>query len=229
MQTGLALFLYCLLMGFTISAIGFDEATPEQLEKWFEDDELEHPFDRKSDDGALVFLQTPPAKRVLHSTNTLTIEPHSLKSGWVKIDQCHEQLDPVEMVEVVYRYKEMRGLRITRTSRIGKARVEGQSIQLENVKKGALLCVQVEARILYKQDDGRLLLRNGPFQRRFLDSYFPMHLTLTVSYPDELLSIQDISPAATNGFKIKAEAGLISIDTWFEGQLMIELEFRPTA
>ena len=227
MRTWLNLLLYFFLMGFIVSAMGLDAPTPEQLEDWFEDDQREHQFDRKRDDGVLVFLQTPPDKRTPHSINILTIEPDSLQSGWVKIDQCHEQLDPVEKVEVVYRYNEMRDLRITRSSGIGRARVEGQSIQLENVEKNASVCVQTEARILYKQDDGGLLLRNGPFQRRFLDSYFPMHVTLTVSYPDEYVSLQDINPADTTGLKMKLKQGLIYIDTWFEGKLMIELEFRP--
>lgn len=228
MQTRLILPLYFLLMGSIFPAQGSDEPTPNQLEEWFEDDERDHPYDRKSDDGALVFLHTAPEKRALHSKNLLTIEPHSLQSGWVNIEQCYEQLDPIDTVEVVYRYKEMRELSITKASRIGKARVEGQSIQLEKVEKNALLCVNTEARVLYKQDDGGFLLRNGPFQRRFFDSYFPMHVTLTVSYPRDLLSLQDISPAAGNGFNVNAEEGLVHIDTWFEGKLLIEVEFRPT-
>ena len=128
-----------LLLGLSIASVGTDELTPEQLEQWFENDEREHPYDSKSNDGDLVFLQTPPVKPTLHSTNILAIEPHSLHSGWVKIEQCHEQLDPIEKVEVVYRYKQMRNLRITNSSRIGRARVQGQSIQLEQVAEDASL------------------------------------------------------------------------------------------
>ncbi len=225
MQTKLNLLACFLLMGFAVSAHGLDELTSEQLEAWFEDDNLEHPFDRKSDDGALVFMQAPPAKRALRSRNNLTIEPHSLQSGWVTIDQCYEELDPIEKVEVVYRYNEMRDLRITKIYKIDKANVEEQSIVLQGVEKNALLCVQAEAKILQKQDDGSLLLRNGPFERRFLDSYFPMHVKLTVSYPGELLTFKDISPTATDGFEVKVESGLLHIETWFEGKLMIEIEF----
>ena len=227
MRAYLSLFLYCLLLGLVIAEDASPQLTPQQLEEWFQDDEREHPFDRQSDDGVLVFLASPPAKRTPHSRNILTIQSHSLQSGWVEIEQCHEQLDPVEMVEVVYRYKQMRGLHITKTALIGKAWVEGQSIQLEDVKQGAELCMQAEAKILYKQVDGGLQLKNGPFQRRFLDSYFPMHVTLTVRYPGDRLFLQDVSPIATDGFVVKKEPGTVHIDTWFEGKLVITLGFKP--
>lgn len=219
-----SLFLLCFN-----TAIGANEPTqlsPQELEEWFQDDERFLPYDKKDDDGTLVFLATPPTKRVPHSRNILIIPDHALHSGWVEIDQCHEHLDPILAVEVVYRYKEMRGLRITSYRHIGKAWVDGQSIQLEDVKKGATLCIQAEARILYKQDDGRYILRNGPFQRRFLDSYFPMHVTLTIRYPDHLLTLSNISPVKQAGFDIVKESSTVHIDSWFKGRLFIEVELR---
>lgn len=204
------------------------QLTKEQLEEWFMDDERLHPFDKKSDDGKLVFLTRPPVKRTTWSRNTLTLSPHSLETGWVKIEQCYEQLDPIGEVEVVYRYKEMRGLKLTNHSRIGKAWVEGQSIQLEDVKKGATLCMQAEARILNKQPAGGYVLHNGPFQRRFLDSYFPMHVSLRIRYPREMLSLANVTPAATAGFTVEKQQGLLNIDTWFEGKLVIKIEFKQS-
>lgn len=215
------------LLSMVIAAEKSPQLSPQELEEWFLDDDRLHPFDKKSDGGELVFLKTPPTKRTPHSRNILTIPVHALHSGWVEIDQCHEQLDPIAAVEVVYRYKQMRGLRITKYTHIGKAWVEGQSIQLEDVQKGAMLCMQAEARILYKQTDGRFILRNGPFQRRFLDSYFPLHVTLTVGYPGHVLSFSKVTPVQQAGFEVKKESESVYIDSWFEGQLMVELEFRP--
>lgn len=208
------------------TAIAVDELSPQELEEWFQNDEHLHPYDKNNDDDALVFLRTPPTKRTPHSRNILTIPNHAIHSGWVEIDQCHEQLDPISAVEVVYRYKEMRGLRITRYKHIGKAWVDGQSIQLEDVEKGALLCIQAEARILYKQDNGRFILRNGPFQRRFLDSYFPMHVSMTIRYPAHLLFLSKITPTKQPGFEIKKENTTVHIDSWFKGKLFIEVELR---
>lgn len=219
-------FLFILFLMSTATAEESPQLSPQELEEWFQDDERLHPYDKKSDDGKLIFLKAPPVKRTPFSQNVLTIHEHALRSGWVEIEQCHEQLDPVSAVEVVYRYRQMRGLRIIRYSHIGKAWVDGQSIQLEDVQKGAMLCMQAEARILYKRADGRFILHNGPFQRRFLDSYFPMHVTLTIQYPAHLLYFSKVSPTARTGFEVKKESGLIHIDSWFEGKLMIELEFR---
>ncbi len=223
------LWFICLLLGFSAVANGFEELTAEQLERWFEDDEREHPYDLNNNEGELEFLQRPPAKPTLHSNNILTIEPDSLDSGWVSIEQCHQHLDPIDRIEVIYRYKQMRKLRIITTSRIGKARVQGQSIQLEQVAKDASLCVQAEARILRRQEDGSFILRNGPFQRRFLDSFFPMRVTLTIHYPGELITLQNIKPEPGNGFALKVEQGLINIDSWFAGKLVIEFEFSAVS
>ena len=202
------------------------ELAPQELEEWFQDDERFHPYVKKSDDGVLVFLKTPPAKRTPYSRNILTIPPHALQSSWVEIEQCHEQLDPNPSVELVYQYKHMRGLRITRYKHIGRVWVEGQSIQLEDVQKGAMLCIKTEARILYKQADGQYILRNGPFQRRFLDSYFPMHVSLTVRYPAHLLHFSTVTPVKQAGFEVKLENKTVHIDSLFEGKLTIEIVFR---
>jgi len=227
MRILLSLALPLLLLNTDTAADESPEPSPQELEEWFQDDDRLHPFDKKSDGGELVFLKTPPTKRTPHSRNILTIPVHAVHSGWVEIDQCHEQLDPIAAVEVVYRYKQMRGLRITKYTHIGKVWVEGQSIQLEDVQKGAMLCIQAEARILYKQADGRFILRNGPFQRRFLDSYFPLHVTLTVGYPGHVLSFSNVTPVQQAGFEVKKESESVHIDSWFEGQLMVEIEFRP--
>lgn len=206
-------------------ALGAD-MTPEQLEEWFMDDERAHPFDRKSDGGKLVFLSKPPEKRAPYSKNILTVSTNSLKTGWVKVEQCHEGLDPVGAVQVVYRYKEMRGLRVTKHSGIGKVWVEGQSIQLEDVGKDASVCMQAEARIMIQLPGGRYVLFNGPFKRRFLDSYFPMHVGLVLRYPAESLLLTNVTPAQTPGFRVEKRQGELGIDTWFEGELLIKIDFK---
>ena len=197
----------------------------QELEEWFYDDERLHPFEDQVNEGTLQFLTTPPEKRVPYSQNLLTITEQSLLDGWVQIEQCHEQLDPIHAVEVVYRYKQMRGLRITKAKRIGRARVDGQSVQLEDVQTGAELCIQAEARILYKQATGGWVLRNGPFQRRFLDGYFPFHVRLRVNFPSQLLRYVGSQPQATAGFKVVAKTDSVVFDAWFEGQLFLEVYF----
>ncbi|MDH5181757.1 MAG: hypothetical protein OEY07_19010 [Gammaproteobacteria bacterium] len=202
------------------------DMTPEQLEAWFNDDKSIHPYDRKSDGGVLVFLAKPPTKRTPHSSNILTVNSDSLRTGWVEVEQCHAGLDPVPAVEVVYRYKEMRHLQVVKSSGIGKVWVDGQTVQLEEVKKGASLCIRTEARIMVQLEGGRYVLFNGPFQRRFLDSYFPMHVTLVLRYPRDELELTEVLPRKTDGFKVESRDGEINLDAWFEGKLLIRAEFK---
>jgi hypothetical protein len=149
-----------------------------------------------------------------------------VRTGWVGITQCHEGLDPVPDAEVVYSFKRMRGLRITEKNGIAKAWVDGQSVQLKDVTGGAGICVEIEANILQRSEAGRLRLRYGPFMRKFLDSYFPMHVALEVSYPAGLLYLDSISPVPYSDISLSQQRGRLFLDTWFKGKLVIELVFH---
>ncbi len=132
-------------------------------------------------EGALAFLPTPPAKPAHHHSNRLTLTEASLKSGWVKLEQCHENLNPVPLTQIVFGQGRIRALQITSRAGIGKARVEGPTVQLEDVKAGARLCLGAERRALAREKNG-WVLRNGPYMRRFLDGYYPMHVTMEVRF-----------------------------------------------
>jgi hypothetical protein len=218
--------LLLLMVNTFIPAAVMAEPTREELEKWFNDDSQLHPEEQDSNTGQLVFLAKPPAKPAPHSTHQLTVTPASINTGWISIEQCHINLDAIEAVEVVYRYQQMRNLKIQSTQHIGKAWVEGQSIQLTDVQKGAELCARLEAHVFYQDDKGNYFLVNGPFQRRFFDSYFPMHLSLSVIYPHRLLRFSNVHPARQTGFNVTSSKNRIDIDTWFEGKLVIGIEFE---
>ena len=198
------------------------------LDEWFYDEESSQPDEIRINYGELRFLTQPPEKRAPYSQNLLTISAQSLLNGWVKIEQCHTGLDPMHMVEIVYGYKQMRGLIITKVRGIGQAWVEGQSVQLKEVTLTAELCVQLEARILHKRDSGGWVLRNGPYQRRFLDSYFPLRLTLRVNFPGGLLQYIGSQPREPEGLGVLAETDSVVFAAWFEGQLVLEIYFNET-
>lgn len=216
-------------LGVCVNAYGGEPSLSEkELDEWFYDDEGSQPDEIRINYGELRFLTEPPEKRAPYSQNLLTINAQSLLDGWVKIEQCHAGLDPMHMVEIVYGYKQMRGLIITKVRGIGQAWVEGQSVQLKEVTLTAELCVQLEARILHKRDSGGWVLRNGPYQRRFLDSYFPLHLTLRINFPEELLQYIGSQPKETEGLGVVAETDSVVFDAWFEGQLVLEIYFSET-
>lgn len=195
----------------------------DELDDWLDEDtQAALPQTGK---GELVFLSPPPDSRTLHSINTIIITRTSLDDGWVKIRQCYEGLDAVPEAEVVYQYKNMRHLHIQSKTNISQAVTRDQSVQLTDVQHDATLCIQAQAQILYPQADGRFVLRNGPFHRRFLDGYFPLHVRMDVKFPSTLLHYIDTSPEIQPGFEVVATDDNVRIETWFAGTLHVELRF----
>jgi hypothetical protein len=177
--------------------------------------------------GELLFLATPSDSKTPLSQSRISVSESSLATGWVELDQCYQGLDAVPAVEVVYRYHAMRGLRIVSTHNIGRAIRGERSVQLSDVQQDATLCIQAEVRILYEQPDGGRVLRNGPFHRKFLDGYFPLHVSLEVRYPAGALRYLRTSPQQQPGFVVATGDGVLTIDSWFAGALYIEISFEP--
>jgi len=216
-----SLCLYLLLSGSNIFAA--EEVSPAELDKWFEQDDIA--AIEKVSEGELGFITEKPTKPVLHSLNWLVIYPSSIDDGWVGLSQCYRNLDPVAASEVVYQYRAMRDLKIVGYKNIGAAKIKEQSIQLTEVNKAAELCVSAMVRIFYSNPDGTFSLINGPFHRRFLDGFYPYHLTLEVEYPVSRLELKQTIPAAQPGFNVEQGAGKLQLDGIFEGILNVEVVF----
>lgn len=202
---------------------GSRTAAGQEAADWF--DEPLQPGVPQVAEGELRFLASAPATRILQSLNRLSVVPQSLEDGWVGLHQCYRGLDPVPDAEIVYAYKNLRGLEIQSHRGIASASVRQASIVLEGVGKDAQLCVVAEVQILRRNADGHYTLRNGPFHRRFLDGYFPMRVTLDVHFPAARLRLLSVSPAAQPGFSVAQDRGRLSIDALFAGSLTIEAVF----
>lgn len=177
--------------------------------------------------GAELRFLAPPATPLHHHRKQLVIRPESLASGWVENNQCHEHLDPVAALEVVFGPGRVRRLRITRAEHIGSARVEGSSVQLQDIGPSAVLCLASENRLLeYDAALRQYTLTSGPFMRRFLDGYFPMHVSFELEYPAERLRLLDIQPPELRIGALTAP-GRVQLEAWFEGRLDIGLRFAP--
>lgn len=177
-------------------------------------------------EGNLRFLPSPPARPVHHHQNRLHITANSLAGGWIGLKQCHDRLDAVPATQITFREGYVRKLRVLRATGIGKAWVEGPSVQLQNVAPGARLCLAAETRALLDAGGGRFDLNNGPYMRKFLDGYYPMRVTLEIEYPARLLRVLAVFPPEQAGFRISRQAGRISIDTFFEGELRTLVQFQ---
>ena len=175
------------------------------------------------------FLSAAADDGWLHVEHRLTIGAHSLTDGWVDLEQCYANLDAIDAVDVVYRYREIRGLTITAASGIGAARADQQTISLSNVEQGARLCARAAVRILQRSGENRYVMHNGPFHRRFLDGYFPMRLTLNIDYPAALLRFSHAEPAPQPGFAIDHSDRGLRLDTRFTGMLRVVFHFTAAA
>ncbi len=213
-----------LIFCFSNSHANVDIASAEP-NKWSEWEETAS-VDEVSE-GELRFITQQPDKPVLHSLNKLVISAASLDDGWVSLEQCYQHLDPVAASEVVYQYKEMLDLKITKTVNIIKAEIKGQSIELTQVLKDAELCISASVRIFYQNADGSYSLVNGPFLRKFLDGYFPYHVTLEVHYPESRIQLIRTKPTAQAGVLVRQQRGTILLNCLFEGILNVELVFQP--
>lgn len=218
-------YLLPLLLSF-VSFNAFAELSPEQLEEWFNNDKLDMPEEATIQDEVLRFILNTNKKNIPVTEKTYRININSLKTGWVVIEQCYRNLDPVSQLEVVYEYQHMRKLKVTHQQLVGKLWIEGQTIQIENLSKGASICTKAEVKIFRHADKNTYLLLAGPFKRKFLDGYHPMHVKLNIQYPADRLILNEMFPEAAPGFNLTHNNGLIKIDTRFTGKLYLALSFK---
>lgn len=182
-------------------------------------------FDEEINEGELNFLSTPPATAPHRHSKHIFISPESFKSGWIRGEQCHYRLDKVRAMEIVFGKGTVRALKVLSSQNIEKVWVEDNSVQLKNIGADAFLCIASENRILKPgTDKDTYLLSSGPYMRRFLDGYFPMHVELTVDYPQQIVRLKQISPSELQA-QTKTSPGQVKIDTLFEGRLTIVLHF----
>ena len=176
-------------------------------------------------EGELDFLDKPPATPIHHHHNTFIVSKSSLESGWIKLEQCHDNLDIYPRSQIVYNQDRIRHLRITEQQNIGEARIEDNTVQLTDVQGNARLCVEAESRALSAQKDGSFVLQNGPFMRKLLDGYFPMRVTIDIKLPANL-SFDAIEPAEQKGFKVTRGKHSLHLDATFEGRLVTRIRFK---
>ncbi len=217
-----------MLMAGMVSLFGSsiaNEVTPEELEKWFNSDTLDPPNYTYVNEGELVFLKIKPEKSVHHHSSLMIIEEKSLNDGWVKMRQCHNNMDVFGEVQIVFKPGRVKQMKVSSAINIEKAWVEGSTIQLVNVQKDASICLEGYSKALTMNDDGSYTLHNGPFMRRFLDGYYPMHVSLDVKYQGTGLKMDEISPGIQDGFTLNSNEEQLGVDAWFEGKLRTKIRF----
>lgn len=191
---------------------------------WFFDD-FEERIEQVNE-GRLEFLPEPPEEKIHFHSNRLLINDTSLDTGWARLSQCHENIDALDNVQITFNKDTTRKLEVVSYSKITRAWVDQGNVELEGVQKGAKLCLQLESRVVHLEDNNQISVRNGPYMRKFLDGYYPMHVYLEVIYPCQLMRFIKTNKSLHYRISVSLEACTIMIDTWFEGQLYTELLFE---
>jgi len=212
-----------LLLAAVLVTTSLMAAANDGMDAWLEQDEDDRV--QLVNEGSLDFIRDAQDRRVLQTRNMLTINPETLNDGWVDLYQCQSNLDPVAAVEVVYRYHELRNLRVISTHNIERAWVERNSVQLQQVQEGGEVCIKAEVQVLKPDGEGGYTLQSGPFHRRFLDGYYPVRLDYRILWPADRLQLTSVYPQAQEGFSIREQSGELHIDTLFEGKLTITTRF----
>jgi len=174
-------------------------------------------------EGELQLLDKPPEAASHHHQNRLLITEQSLEDGWVTMYQCHSGLDRVAASQVVYKKGLIRNIKITSSKNIGSARVEANTVQMEDIAEDSEICISADKKALV-YENGLYYLRLGPFMRRFLDGYYPMHVQIEVCYPAYLQLLRSSPVKARHSTRNRTSYA--DIDVWVVGKLDIELVFR---
>lgn len=224
------LYKYLVVAGLLFTCqvtLASDEISPEELERWFNSDSMDPPRYKESNEGVLVFLVDIPREKLHHHHNALKIYPDSLSSGWIGLEQCHVNIDKVQAAQILFKQDRIRDIKILDYKNIKKVWIEGPSVQMEEVAANASLCISASTRSLIHNADGSYTLRNGPYMRRFFDSYFPLRVTMDLDFSRTNLELVQYTPEQQAGYQVDRENNKLHIDTVFEGKLVTEFLFRP--
>jgi hypothetical protein len=222
-----SIILFCLSAFLLAFVYAVAHAEDQSAEDWFNDDS-DLNIDEVNE-GDLKFIKPVADKRILHSEAILKVTEDSLDTGMVGLQQCYRNLDPVPEMEVVFDYKNIEQLQITSIDNVGNASLDGQSVQLKAVSQSASVCISAQVQVLEKAGQDTFILSHGPYYRRFLDGFYPYHISVSINFPESRLKFVDISPQPEPLFDVVQQPGKLFLDTWFEGVLLVEIRFSGVA
>ena len=175
-------------------------------------------------EGELKFFSVRPDPQGYRYESQTRINADSLSSGLVDLSTCHRSLDPNARVVIAFNPQRVRHIAITTTEGIAEARVVDHRVELSQVQRGGSICIDLVSQALERTGDGRWRLHAGPLMRRYLDGYLPMQATLSIQWPDGLLSLRDTSPGPQPGVQVARTAAGARLDLVFAGRMTAALE-----
>jgi hypothetical protein len=96
-------------------------------------------------------------------------------------------------------------------------------VQVEDIGENAVICVTAKSRALIDNGDGSYTVKSGPYMRKFLDGYYPIHVTMKLRVETDRLRVAYAEPQQQPGFVVVQKPCALEYDAWFEGRLKTEV------
>lgn len=219
----------------------WSDLTPEQ-KAFFEDDSF---FKAMAvNEGNLQWVTPQQTENQYALKNAIVFFGDSLQTRKVGFTQCHENLDAIHAIDIVYNAETTSELKVISATNIERHQTHSAKVELFNVSKGAKICIQgINQTLNFDPTSNSWQLKRGPYMRKFLDGYYPMHLQEVLDLSKTSLGLQSIQPQL-NAQKMGLESlpagkiselplpkitqqgkDIIQIDYWFEGRLQPIYQF----
>jgi hypothetical protein len=179
-------------------------------------------------EGELVWYREAVGRNTPRLDVEIRLTADSLVSGWAKVFQCHERLDPVAATDLVFTERNVRALRVDSYANIGQVTVRDNIVELLAIRPGAKLCVHSEQKIVHGLPENLLAVIAGPYKRRFLDGYYPQGITVTLHWPEDVFHFERLHPASLAGHaRLDSAPGRAQFTAHVAGRLKFAFVFRP--
>jgi hypothetical protein len=96
----MALLLLVSISATSVASSQADSQADKDWETYWPDDDSDRIIDAINE-GGLNFLDKLPETPVHHHHNTFIIQKSSIETGWIKLLQCHQNLDTLQHAQIV--------------------------------------------------------------------------------------------------------------------------------
>lgn len=176
--------------------------------------------------NTLRFLAQRPDPDAYWYASRVHISKDSLRTGLVTLSTCHHQLDPIHHIVVAFNAQRVQRIAVASSQGVGSAQVEGNRVNLRDVRKGASVCIDLTSRALDAVGPGQWRLHAGPLMRRYLDGYLPMQAQLSFDWPPGLLAVAATEPTAQPGVALTQSDSGARMDITFAGRMRATLDLQ---
>lgn len=183
-------------------------------------------FSDIAQEGQLRFLAAHPEPNTYRYESRVQISEESLSTGIVAIGTCHYQLDPIRKVVILFNPKRLQTIQIREANGIGNLEVEGHRVIMTDVKRGAMVCIDLQSKALDRIDEATYRLQAGPLMRRYFDGYLPMQARLSFQWPGHRVALKQTNPEPQPGVKLMQDSDRAELDIIFAGRLLANIDLQ---